>query len=149
MEFSGTQTISVPIEQVWTYLADMRKVAKCGPGFQSLEQVGPERWRMLVAVKVGLMRVRFTMDVTRTVLQKPDLIAVKVRGNAPGSAMELEGRMHLTALDEKQTRMNWTAQVAVSGILANIGTHLMHDMADKLTRQFFTCLKTHLQTAGG
>lgn len=37
MEFSGIQTISVPIEKVWAYLVDMKKVAACGPGFQSLE----------------------------------------------------------------------------------------------------------------
>jgi carbon monoxide dehydrogenase subunit G len=85
------------------------------------------------------------MDVRRLVLQKPDLIVVKVRGKAPGSAMDLEGRMRLTAVDESRTNMHWEAQVAVSGILASVGTHLINNIAEKLTRQFFTCLKSHLQ----
>ena len=88
MEFSGTETIAVPLEKVWTYLADMQKVALCGPGFQYLEEVGPERWRALVSVGIGLVRARIVMDVRRTVLQRPDLIVVKVYGKAPGSAMD-------------------------------------------------------------
>jgi carbon monoxide dehydrogenase subunit G len=61
--------------------------------------------------------------------------------------MELEGGMRLTVVDEKQTSMDWAAQVAVSGMLASIGAHLMNNMAEKLTRQFFTCLKSRLQAS--
>jgi carbon monoxide dehydrogenase subunit G len=85
------------------------------------------------------------MDVTRPVLQKPDLIVVKVRGKAPGSAMDLEGRMRLMAVDEKHTNMHWDAQVAVNGMLARVGAHLINNIAERLTRQFFTCLKSRLQ----
>src|SRR5437667_11899280 len=107
MEFSGTQTIAIPIEKVWAYLADMDKVAVCGPGFQSLEILGPEHWRALVTVGIGLIRAKFVVDVTRTVLQKPDLIVVKADGKAHGSAIEVEGRMDLVPVDEGQTSMNW------------------------------------------
>ncbi len=147
MKFSGIQTIKVPIEQVWAYLADMHKVAACGPGFESLEELGSEHWSALVTVRIGLIRAKFIMDVRRTVLQKPDLIVVKAHGRAPGSTMELEGRMHLNVVDAKQTSMDWSAQVTVSGLLASIGIHLIQSKAEKLTRQFFTCLRSHLQAA--
>ena len=147
MDFSSIQTIAVPIEKVWAYLADMDKVAACGPGFQSLEVLGPEHWKVLVAVKIGLINAKFTLDVTRPVLQKPDLIIVKVYGKAPGSAMQLEGRMQLIVISEGQTSMNWAARVVMSGMLARIGAQLMNNIAEKLTKQFFTCLSSRLQTA--
>ena len=145
MDFSGTETVAVPIEKVWTYLADVNKVVACAPGFQRLEVLGPEHWKALIAVSIGPIKATFAMDVTRPVLQKPDLMVVKVCGKAPGSAMELEGRMGLAAVDEGQTSMDWNAQVTVSGILARVGTGLINTMAERLTRQFFTCLKSHLQ----
>ena len=145
MEFSGTQTIAVPIEKVWTYLADVNKVAVCAPGFQSLEELGPEHWKALIAVGVGPIKAKFTMDMTRPMLQKPDLMVVKARGKAPGSAVELEGEMHLVVVDEERTSMNWVAHVIVSGTLASVGARLMNSTAEKLTEQFFTCLKSHLQ----
>ena len=147
MEFSGTETVAASIEKVWAYLADVNKVMACAPAFQNLEVLEPEHWKALVAVGIGPIKATFVMDVTRPVLQKPDLMVVKVRGKAPGSAMEVEGRMGLTKVAEKQTRMNWSAQAAVSGMLAMIGTGLINTVAGQLAREFFTCLKAHLQDA--
>ncbi len=49
--------------------------------------------------------------------------------------------------DAEHTRMDWTAQVTVSGTIASVGARLLHQTAEKLTGQFFDCLRTKLQTA--
>src|SRR6266700_375733 len=144
MDFSGTQTIAAPIEKVWVYLMDVHKVAACAPGFQSLEDLDEEHWKAVVSVGVGPVKAKFTLDVTRPELQEPDLMVVKARGKAPGSAVEMAGDMHLTALAEDQTRMDWKATVTVSGTIASVGARLMQSTADKLTHQFFACLKSRL-----
>jgi uncharacterized protein len=149
MDFSGTQTISVPIEKVWTYLMDVNKVAACAPGFQSLETLGDEHWKAVISVGVGPVKAKFTMDVTRPEMHEPDLMVVKGRGKAPGSAVELTGRMNLSSVDENQTRMDWTAQVVVSGTIASVGARLLNSTAQKLTGQFFDCLRTKLQAPEG
>lgn len=145
MEFSGTQTIAVPIREVWAYLADVNKVASCAPGFQSLEELGPEHWKALVSIGVGPVKSKFALDLTRPEMHEPELMVVKGRGKAPGSAVELAGTMHLNAVDELQTRMDWSANVVVSGMLASVGARLMGSTAEKLTEQFFSCLKAQLQ----
>jgi carbon monoxide dehydrogenase subunit G len=145
MEFSGTQTIAAPIETVWAYLLDVNKVAACAPGFQSLEELGEEHWKAIVAVGVGPVKAKFTMDVTRSEMHEPDMMIVKARGKAPGSAVDMSGEMHLTALDGQETRMDWKAIVTVSGTIASVGARLLQGTAEKLTGQFFTCLKTSLQ----
>jgi len=104
MQFSGTETVAVSIEKVWTYLADVNKVMACAPAFQNLEVLEPEHWKALVAVGIGPIKATFVMDVTRPVLQKPDLMVVKVRGKASGSAMEIEGRMGLVMLLKNRRR---------------------------------------------
>ncbi|MFL5691131.1 MAG: CoxG family protein [Ktedonobacteraceae bacterium] len=146
MEFSGTQTIDVPIKVVWAYLLDVNKVAACAPGFQSLEELGDEHWRAVVGVGVGAVKAKFTLDVTRPELQEPELMVVKARGKAPGSAVDMSGDMHLTAVDDT-TRMDWQAHVVVSGTIASVGARLLQGMAEKLTGQFFECLKTNLNAA--
>ena len=62
------------------------------------------------------------------------------RGKAPGSAVDLSGDMQLSALENEQTRMDWEAKVVVSGTIASVGAR--QDVAEKLTDQFFECLKT-------
>jgi|SRR5579872_4933568 len=146
MEFSGTQTIAAPIEKVWTFLLDVNNVAACAPGFQSLEVLGDEHWKAVISVGVGPVKAKFTMDVTRPEMREPELMIVKGRGKAPGSAVELSGEMNLKAVDTTQTQMDWKATVVVSGTIASVGARLMQGTAEKLTGQFFDCLKTKLQT---
>jgi len=145
MEFSGTQTISVSIDKVWAYLLDVNKVAACAPGFQSLEVLGEEHWKAIVGVGVGAVKAKFTLDGTRPEMQKPERMVVKGRGKAPGSAVDMSGDMQLTALADNQTRMDWKASVVVSGTIASVGARLLQGLAEKLTGQFFDCLKTTLQ----
>ena len=145
MEFSGTQTIAVPIEKVWAFLLDVNNVAGCAPGFQSMETIGDEHWKAIISVGVGPVKAKFNMDVTRPEMHEPDLMVVKGRGKAPGSAVELSGRMNLSADGSEETRMDWSANVTVSGTLASVGARLMNSTAQKLTGQFFDCLKSKLQ----
>jgi carbon monoxide dehydrogenase subunit G len=145
MEFSGTQTIAVPIAEVWAFLSDVNKVALCAPGFQSLEELGPEHWKAIVSIGVGPVKAKFQLDVTRPEMREPELMVVKARGKAPGSAVELQGDMHLSAVSENETQMDWHANVMIGGTLASVGARLMNSTAEKLTEQFFACLKSKLQ----
>lgn len=144
MEFSGTQTIAVPIETVWAFLMDVNKVAACAPGFQSLEELGEEHWKAVVGVSIGAVKPKFTLDVTRPELRAPEHMVVKGRGKAPGSAVELSGDMDLSRGNEGETQMDWKAVVVVSGTLASVGARLMSGTAERLTGQFFACLKQKL-----
>lgn len=147
MEFSGTQTIDVPIQKVWAYLLDVNKVAECAPGFQSLEEVGTEHWKAVISIGIGPVKAKFNLDVTRPEMHEPDKMVVKGRGKAPGSAVELAGTMNLSSVDDSQTKMDWSANVVVSGTIASVGARLMNSTSEKLTEQFFSCLRTKLQAS--
>ncbi len=145
MEFSGNQTIATPVEKVWNFLVDVNNVAACAPGFQSMKELEEEHWEAIVAVGIGAVKAKFTMDVTRPEMQAPDHMVVKARGKAPGSAVDMLGDMHLTALDDEQTRMDWKATAVVSGTIASVGARLLSGTVERLTGQFFDCLKTKLE----
>lgn len=146
MEFAGTEIISASIEDVWTYLMDVHKVIACGPGFQSIKELEPEHWEVLVSARIGLIRTKIILDVTRPEKHEPDHMVVKAHAKAHGSAIEVVAEMHLIALNIGQTRMDWNAKAVVEGMLAGVGTRMMTSTAEKQTAQFFTCLKDHLQS---
>lgn len=149
LEFSGTQTLPIPREQVWAYLLNVKKVAACAPGFESLQELAEERWKAIVAASVGPLKARFTLDVTRSGMEEPEHMVVKGRGNAQGSTVEASGDMRLLALTPDSTRMDWTASVIVSGTLANVGVYLLKGTVEKLACQFFDCLKKSMQAYYG
>ncbi len=145
MEFSGSQTITAPIEKVWAFLDDVNNVAACAPGFQSMEEMGEEHWKAIVGVGIGAVKAKFTMDVTRPEREDPEHMVVKARGKAPGSAVDMTGDMRLTAVDDQHTRMDWKATAVVSGTIASVGARLLNSTVERLTGQFFDCLKTKLE----
>ena len=53
--------------------------------------------------------------------------------------------MLLTSLEGGETRMDWKATVTVSGTIASVGARLLQGTAERLTGQFFECLRTKLQ----
>jgi carbon monoxide dehydrogenase subunit G len=145
MEFSGSQTIHASIGKVWAFLVDVNNVAACAPGFQSMEELGEEHWKAIVGVGIGAVKAKFTMDVTRPERQEPEHMIVKARGKAPGSAVDMSGDMRLTAVDDEHTRMDWKATAVVSGTIASVGARLLSSTVERLTGQFFNCLKTTLE----
>jgi uncharacterized protein len=108
--------------------------------------LGEEQWKAVVSVGVGAVKAKFTLDVTRPEMREPELMTMKGRGKAPGSAVDLSGDMHLTTIANGDTQMDWKASVIVSGTLASVGARLLQGTAERLTGQFFACLKTNLQT---
>jgi uncharacterized protein len=145
MEFSGSQTITAPIGKVWAFLVDVNNVAACAPGFQSMEELGEEHWKAIVAVGLGAVKAKFTMDVIRPEQQEPEHMLIKARGKAPGSAVDMTGDMHLESVDDQHTRMDWKATAVVSGTIAAVGARLLSGAVERLTEQFFDCLKAKLE----
>lgn len=139
--------MAAPIDKVWAFLLDVNNVASCAPGFQSMEVLEDEHWKAVVSVGIGAVKAKFTMDVTRPDMREPEEMTMKGRGKAPGSAVDMSGVMHLTALDDGQTRMDWKATMVVSGTIASVGARLLQGTAERLTGQFFDCLRTKLQPA--
>ncbi len=139
--------MAAPIDKVWAFLLDVNNVASCAPGFQSMEVLEDEHWKAVVSVGIGAVKAKFTMDVTRPEMREPEEMTMKGRGKAPGSAVDMSGVMHLTALDDGQTRMDWNATLVVSGTIASVGARLLQGTAERLTGQFFDCLRTKLQSA--
>jgi len=147
MHFEGEQTINAPIQTVWAYFMEPEKVAACAPGFKSMEVLAPDHFKPTLAVGVGAVKATFTLDATLQDLQPPSHAAVVARGTAVGSAVDMRSEMNLAADSEAVTKMNWTADVNVSGTIASMGARLLEGTAHKLTERFFECLRQNLEAA--
>ncbi len=147
MHFEGTQQIKAPMATVYAFVLDPNKVAECAPGFKSMEILGPDHFKPTLAIGIGAVKATFTLDVQLEDLHEPDHAAMRGRGSAGGSAVDMKAAMSLTALAEAETQMAWTADVNVSGTLASVGARLLEGTAQRLTTKFFECFREKLETA--
>ena len=138
LEFSGSPAIAAPRERVWERLMDPHFVAQSAPGVESVEAVDPTHFKVISGFGIGSIRVRFTMDVELFDIDAGKSAKMRVRGKAPGSAIDVVSKLQVDDASSGGTQLKWSATSEVSGTVASVGARLMEGTARKLTEQFWT-----------
>lgn len=146
MELQGSTSIAAPREQVWSFLTDPHQVSKCAPGLESMEVIEEgKKFRAVVSVGFGSMKARFTADIEWLELEEPERAKMKAHGTAPGSTADASAEMTLLAGDGGSTDLDWKADVSVQGTIASLASRLMGSMTQRLTGEFFRCVKENVE----
>jgi carbon monoxide dehydrogenase subunit G len=148
MELNGERTIPASVDKTWAALNDPEVLKACIAGCESLERTGPETMTAVVALKVGPVSARFKGNIAMTNIDAPNGYTINfdgqggVAGFGKGSA-----DVALTAQDEQQTLLKYTARATVGGKMAQIGSRLIDATAGKITEDFFKAFEAHLQAS--
>lgn len=146
MHLEGTVNIKASRETVWQFLTDPHKVSQCAPGVETVEIVEPgKKFRAVAAIGFGTVKARFAGDAEFLELEAPSRAKIKAHGNAPGSATDVMSEMFLSDGPEGSTEMRWTADIVVLGQLASLAARMMAPVSQKLTEQFFSCVKKKIE----
>lgn len=146
MRFDGSITIQAKRKEVWEFLTDPESVVACAPGVESMEIVVPdEKFRAIASIGLGNIKVRFTGDVEWTELDAPNKASMKAHGTAPGSAADVIATMSLSDAADGATEMQWSADVNIMGTIASLASRMMGSVTQKLTADFFNCMKRQIE----
>jgi uncharacterized protein len=138
LEFSGSPTIAAPRERVWERLMDPTFVAQSAPGVESVTTIDPTHFKVVSGFGVGSIKVRFAMVVELFDIVDHESAKMRVRGKAPGSAIDVVSSMQIEDAGSSSSQLTWSATSEVSGTVASVGARLMEGTARKLTEQFWT-----------
>jgi carbon monoxide dehydrogenase subunit G len=145
MKFAGTVDIAAPRDKVWAFVVNPNQVGQCGPGVESIEVIDETHFKATAKVGIGFISARFVVNLEMAELTPPDQAVIKAHGQAPGSAVDATAHMTLSDGTGGGTRMDWSADVAIAGNLASIGSRLIEGTADKMIGQTFECMKSKLE----
>ena len=146
MRFEGTIVIKAPRGVVWVFLTDPHQVAQCAPGVETVEMTVPDqKFRATAAIGFGSVKARFSGDAEFLELDPPKRAKIKAHGDAPGSAVDVFSEMVLSDGPDGTTEMKWGVDIVVLGTLASLAARLMSSLTQKLTAQFFECLKAKIE----
>jgi carbon monoxide dehydrogenase subunit G len=138
LEFSGSPTIAAPRERVWERLMDPKFVAQSAPGVESVDTIDATHFKVVSGFGVGSIKVRFAMVVELFDIVDRESAKMRVRGKAPGSAIDVVSSMQIDDAGSSGSQLTWSATSEVSGTVASVGARLMEGTARKLTEQFWT-----------
>ena len=142
MEIENEFTVPAPVEDLWSYLLDVERIAPCMPGGELTEIVDDHTWKGKVLMKLGPVSLSFAGTV---VIEERDDVAHRVKLRA--KAMEQKGKgaanASVTSWLEpagEQTTVKMRADIQLTGAVAQLSRGLLPDVSRRLTKQFAECL---------
>lgn len=140
--------VPAPVEHVWEYLVDPRRVVTCLPGAELVEVVDERTFRGNVTVKVGTVTVSY-----RGRIQVAELDAAARRVKMTGEGRESTGtgsaRMvmesRVSAAPGGGSEVVVLADVVVVGRIVQLGRGMVEQVAHQLFQQFAGCVRAVLE----
>ncbi|HET9670701.1 MAG TPA: carbon monoxide dehydrogenase subunit G [Casimicrobiaceae bacterium] len=138
MELANTRIVPASPSVVWAALNDPATLAACLPGCESFERTGEDRYKVVMAARVGPVSAKFTGNMTMTDVDAPNGYTLRFegQGGAAGFARG-EARVTLAPEGEQHTALTYAAKAQIGGKLAQIGSRLVDGAAAKLVDDFF------------
>ena len=142
-------TVSTPVDELWTFLLDVERIAPCMPGAELTETIDERNWKGKVNVKFGPAALAFAGTVEMT---ERDDTAHRAVLHAKGMEQKGKGAANATVTSwlepaaDGQTTVKMTADIALTGAAAQLSRGLLPEISKKLTQQFADCLEAQMQT---
>lgn len=141
--------VAAPLDKVWQFFGDIPQVAVCLPGTELTEDLGDEKYKGRVAVRMGPVRLNFagTADITER-----DEAAKRVVVHATGAEERGRGQasMVVTAAltgSGRGTRVGVTQDLQLSGAAAQYGRGMISDVTAILMRDFSANMAARIDAA--
>lgn len=135
-----------PINKVWAALANPEEIVTCVPGAAITEKIDEKNYKGEVVTKFGPIKAKYSGDIEIQELDEANKkMVLKGRGldsKGKGSAdMIMNGSL---TEEGGKTKVNFTMDITIVGMLAQFGSRLINDVSDQLLNQFVDNFKDKL-----
>ncbi len=139
--------VAEPVEKVWQFFDNIPQVAACLPGAELTEDLGDDKYKGKVAVRMGPVRLQFagTADIAER-----DEAAKRVVVHASGADEKGRGQasMVVTATLTRAgrgTKVGVTQDLQLSGAAAQYGRGMISDVSAVLMRDFSANMQDRIE----
>jgi uncharacterized protein len=130
--------VTEPVDKVWRFFDNIPQVAACLPGAKLTEDLGDDKYKGTVAVRMGPVRMQFagTADITER-----DDAAKRIVVHAAGADEKGRGQAAMTVTATlvpagRGTKVAVVQDLQLSGAAAQYGRGMISDVTAVLMRDF-------------
>jgi len=140
--------VQAPVERVWKYLIDPKRVVECLPGAELLEQQDEHTFLGAIKVKVGPLSMSYKGKAKLTEINE-ETHQVRMVGDA--REVTGSGSTKVSMLSTVSPLPNGGCEVLVNadidlvGKIVQFGRGMIEEVSRQMFRQFSTCVKKQLE----
>ncbi len=141
--------VGQPVDKVWQFFDDIPQVAACLPGAELTDNLGDDRFKGTVAVRMGPVKLNFAG--TAEIVERDDANK-RVVVNAAGAEAKGRGQASMVvtatlAAAGRGTKVDVQQDLQLSGAAAQYGRGMIADVTAVLMRDFATNLQNRIAAA--
>lgn len=140
--------VQAPVERVWQYLIDPKRVVQCLPGAELLEQQDERTFLGAIKVKVGPLSMSYKGQAKLTEINE-ETHQVRMVGDA--REVTGSGSTKVSMLSTVSPLPNGGSEVLVNadidlvGKIVQFGRGMIEEVSRQMFRQFSTCVRKQLE----
>ena len=142
--------VQAPVERVWKYLIDPKRVVECLPGAELLEQQDEHSFTGAIKVKVGPLSMSYKGNAKFTEVNE-QTHQVRMVGDARevggSGSTKVSMLSTVAALPGGASEVSVVADVELVGKIVQFGRGMIEEVSRQMFRQFSKCVKQHLEVA--
>lgn len=150
LEIAKTFTVLAPPDEVWAFLIDVHRVARCMPGAAITGQLDDHTYTGTMSVKVGPVassyRGKIVFEKLDAASHTAEIVATGQDVKGKGGA-DLRLASALRAIGPGQTEVATLSKVNITGVLAQMGRGLIQDVSDQMFSLFSERMRAELEGA--
>ena len=145
MKLEGSSDVPAARQTVWEAFLDPAKLKKAIPGCEKLEAIAPEEYKATMKVGVGGVKGTFEGKVKITEKKPPESYKLAVEGTGGPGFVRGETVITLSDAEGGGTRVAYSADVQVGGLIASVGQRMLGGVAKMMADKFFGKMSEMLQ----
>ena len=143
-------TVGVPVDQAWSRMLDLEKIAPCLPGAAIQKEREDGEYAGTMKVEIGPITVSYKGTVK---FEEADEANHRAVLQATGRETRGQGTASATIIatlkeEDDSTRVNVETDLMLTGRVAQFGRGLAQDVATKMLDQFAACLEQEISGGG-
>lgn len=144
LEINGSETLPADQQTVWRCLNDPAFLTLCVPGCKSMNETGPDAYRVEIELAVAAVRGGFSGDIALSDKRPPEECVITVEGAGTLGHGSGKARFTLSPVDAAQTRIDYQGEGEIGGLVAGVGQRILRGVSNHLIKTFFKTAKAEL-----
>ncbi len=144
MKIEGSYQFNASRERVWEILQDPKVMAKCMPGCESMEEIGPDQYE--ATVKVGIAAVKGSYKAKVAIKEKEAPSHYVLSGSGSGGPGFMHGDLiiDLEENGESGTTLRYITDAKIGGLIAGVGQRMLGGVGKMMVDQFFKKMESFI-----
>ena len=150
MRFDQRIEVQRPVADVWVFLWDIERLARCLPSCKEVREVEPQqRYAVVMEERVGPFKARFEMDVSVAERVPERLVRLEARGTDKklGASTRVEMEVKLEETPGGGTALVIGADILIMGKIAGLGHSVINRKVQETMKAFGQVMAAQIESS--